>query len=331
MTERSEFLERRKKFIGGSDCAPILGLSKWGNPLTVYLDKRGLTEDTETSDRMALGNFLEQPLIDWYCQTQNVRVISRNVAVQSAEYPFLAGTLDAEVGNEHGDEWIIDSKSIHYRLRSEWGPDGSDEIPLDALLQGHAYLFLRPKAAKVDFVALIGGDWPPRIFTVKRDDEFYCELVLPKLIAFWNDHVVPGIPPAPDFADAKTLDAIKLIYPPSAEKTEAVALAEAITVGEKEMPVSELAEAYDFLGTVAKKATEQRKKVEAALRVAMGDASKGLAGDITISRIFNRGGFRPACDIKPFDFLKLSFPKNFEKKISSGSVTALLGEGDANE
>ena len=38
---RSEWLGIRRKGIGGSDAAKVLGLSKWAGPLTVFLDKTG--------------------------------------------------------------------------------------------------------------------------------------------------------------------------------------------------------------------------------------------------------------------------------------------------
>ena len=38
----AEWLEARRKGIGGSDAGPIMGLSDYGSPLTVYIDKKGL-------------------------------------------------------------------------------------------------------------------------------------------------------------------------------------------------------------------------------------------------------------------------------------------------
>ena len=48
---RDEWLESRRKGIGGSDASAILGLNPYSSPLAVYLDKIGKSEDwfTETS------------------------------------------------------------------------------------------------------------------------------------------------------------------------------------------------------------------------------------------------------------------------------------------
>lgn len=39
--DRADWLAARRTGIGGSDVAPILGLSKWRSPLDVYMVKRG--------------------------------------------------------------------------------------------------------------------------------------------------------------------------------------------------------------------------------------------------------------------------------------------------
>lgn len=39
---REEWLVRRRKTIGGSDAAGIVGLSKWASPFSVWADKTGL-------------------------------------------------------------------------------------------------------------------------------------------------------------------------------------------------------------------------------------------------------------------------------------------------
>ena len=57
--KHEDWLEIRKKGIGGSDVAGILGVSHWASPLTVYLDKVGETQKKETSEKMEIGTELE--------------------------------------------------------------------------------------------------------------------------------------------------------------------------------------------------------------------------------------------------------------------------------
>ena len=53
-------IKERKNYIGGSDCAAVLGMSRWGSPLTVWMEKTGQSEVKEENLAMKLGNKLEQ-------------------------------------------------------------------------------------------------------------------------------------------------------------------------------------------------------------------------------------------------------------------------------
>jgi predicted phage-related endonuclease len=320
--KREEFLARRVTGIGGSEWAMALGMSKYGDPLRLYLIKRGLLEIEET-ERMEMGRYMEPTLLQWYVDSQGVTEVSRGEFVRHPEHEFLLGNLDQVVKNEHADEWITDAKNVGFKAVAEWGDEGSDDIPLDALWQAHAYMYLKPKAHKVDFVVLRGGHWPPRIYTVVRDNDVY-QYAVPVLQRLWFDHIVPGVPPSPDFASSFALEGVKAMFPPQPEKAAPVEIASTINVNGGAVSVSELAEAYDLLGKLEKEAGSRRKKVEAALRSAIGGARAGQVGEIVIDRIFNKGGFRPATEIKPYDYLRIRFPKGYETKITGPRVAALL-------
>ncbi|MDI9475820.1 MAG: YqaJ viral recombinase family protein, partial [Bacillota bacterium] len=49
-----EWLNWRKKGIGGSDVSALLGLNPWRSPLALYYDKVGENEDEEESIAMQL-------------------------------------------------------------------------------------------------------------------------------------------------------------------------------------------------------------------------------------------------------------------------------------
>lgn len=319
-------LELRRSAIGGSDVAAILGLSQYKTALNVYLEKRGLVEPMEDNARLEMGRYLESPILQWYLDSQSVKVSERERFVRHPEHTFLAGNLDMAVENDHRDEWILDAKNLHWRSVAEWGDENSDEVPTDALFQAHQYLFLCPWAHRVDFVVLKGGNWPPKVYPVPRDEEVY-QIVLPRLRTFWFDHVLPGIPPAADFSDSKTLAAIKELFPPRAVKTNPVEIDPEIVISGQAVKVSELGEAYGLLGKIEKETEARKRRVEAALRAALGDSTAGIVDGVTIRKIFNKGGHRPATDIKPYDYIKVEFPKTWEPKITAARITALL-EGE---
>ncbi|GEM_PF-6382418 len=314
--------------IGGSMIAAVLGQSKWNTPLDAYLILRGNLEVTETS-AMEEGHYLEEPLLRWYSEKhdRSAQLVRRQDFLRHPELPWLVGHVDARYRNAAGDEWFADAKSVNWRAVTAWGDAGTDEVPLDAFWQGHSYLWLDPSAHKIDFVARLGV-WPPRVFTLTRDDELF-EMVKPKLIDFWK-HVEEGVPPEPDYADDKTLNSIKSLYPPHEEKTPPVELLPVVDLGgDRVVRLEELCEAYEVIGKRAKELESLKKRIEAALRVSLGTAKSGKIGSATINRIFNRGGFRPATTIDPYDYLKLNFPKGYEMKLTISAAQRLI-EGETN-
>ena len=48
--EREDWLDWRRRGIGGSDVGAICGISKYKSPIDVYLDKIGQSEETEQSE-----------------------------------------------------------------------------------------------------------------------------------------------------------------------------------------------------------------------------------------------------------------------------------------
>ena len=56
---REEWLERRRKTIGGSDAAGIVGLSKWASPFSVWADKTGRAAEKADTEAMRQGRDME--------------------------------------------------------------------------------------------------------------------------------------------------------------------------------------------------------------------------------------------------------------------------------
>ena len=52
---REEWLMQRRKTIGGSDAAGIVGLSKWASPFSVWAEKTGRTAEKEDTEAMRQG------------------------------------------------------------------------------------------------------------------------------------------------------------------------------------------------------------------------------------------------------------------------------------
>ena len=62
------WLEQRKRGIGGSDVAAIMGLSPWKSPLEVWLEKTNRAESPDLSGKeaVAMGTELEGDVLEMY-------------------------------------------------------------------------------------------------------------------------------------------------------------------------------------------------------------------------------------------------------------------------
>ena len=99
--ERQEWLEWRRKGIGGSDAAAILGLNPYCSPFDVYLDKIGAKEEQPDNEAMRQGRDFEDYVAMRFTEATGKKVRRRNAVLQHPEYPFILGNIDRLVVGEH--------------------------------------------------------------------------------------------------------------------------------------------------------------------------------------------------------------------------------------
>ncbi len=77
--DRENWLRERKKGIGGSDVAAVLGLSPWRTPLDVFNDKTAETVDEKPqSDAAHFGTILEDVVADEFARRTGFKVVRFN-------------------------------------------------------------------------------------------------------------------------------------------------------------------------------------------------------------------------------------------------------------
>lgn len=186
-TGRLNWLKQRQSGIGGSDVAPILGISKWRSPLDVYNDKTA--EEIEESDNSSMewGRRLEPVIRQAYADTKGAPVIVPNVMYRSVEHPFMIANIDGICE----DGTIVEIKTA--RSGADWGEAGTNEIPQYYLTQVQHYMTVLG-APRCDIAVLIGAS-EFRIYTVENDPEL-ADLLIEEEAAFW-EKVQAKQPPAP--------------------------------------------------------------------------------------------------------------------------------------
>ena len=195
---RESWLEERRKGIGGSDVAPILGLSRWKTPLDVYLDKTGQAPAQAESEPMLWGTLLEPVILSEFARRTGFEVHKPTGMLRDEKRPWMLASLD---GWAPELEAIVEAKTA--RSADGWGDDGTDEIP--AYYHTQVAHYMAVTGARIAFVPVLIGASDFRTYQIERDDSFIADLVEAER-AFWHDHVVPGIPPEPiNAADAARL------------------------------------------------------------------------------------------------------------------------------
>ncbi len=91
---REEWLEQRRKSIGGSDAAAIVGLSKWASPYSVWAEKTGRIPPKEDSEAMRIGRDLEDYVARRWMDETGKRVHRVLAILYNKEYPFAHADVD---------------------------------------------------------------------------------------------------------------------------------------------------------------------------------------------------------------------------------------------
>lgn len=190
--KRQQWLLDRKKGIGGSDIAAIVGLSKWQTPMDVWLDKTSKETNDETNLAMELGNYLEPLVIEKYKQATGNSVLENLNAIRDEKYEFARCNLDGFVVTKEGDKGILEVKTAG--SSKEWGEPGTSDIPKNYYCQCQWNM----RIAGVDWcdVPVLFFDYGRRIevYSVDADPDFQ-QWLMEEAERFWQG-VVNDVMPA---------------------------------------------------------------------------------------------------------------------------------------
>lgn len=205
MNAREQWLAERRKGIGGSDIAAILGLSPYRTPMDVYLEKRGETQPRGDDQAMYWGTVLEDVVAGEYQKRTGRKVQRVNQMLRHPEHEFMLANIDRAIVNPNISgtvRWkdgrlttdrILECKTANSYSADQWGDAGTDNVPDAYLLQCQWYLGIT-RADVADLAVLIGGS-DYRIFSMQRDDGLIGDMI-EAAAEFWK-RVQEGIAPDP--------------------------------------------------------------------------------------------------------------------------------------
>lgn len=187
---KTEFLERRKKGIGGSDASAILEISPYKNKLQLFLEKTGQNILQEKESEYAhFGNVLEDVVAKEFERRTGKKVQRYNKLIQHKNYDFIIGNIDRKIV---GEKAFLECKTASEYKNGSWS---EEEIPQEYYAQIQHYLAIL-EYEKCYVAVLIGGN-KFKYYEILRNEE-YIENLIKEEVHFWNEHVLKKIPPEID-------------------------------------------------------------------------------------------------------------------------------------
>jgi putative phage-type endonuclease len=168
-----EWLAERCNHIGGSDCAALLGVSKWKSNVDLYREKVGNLQRFVTNESIELGKRAEPALRELYSAYNPHMSIDYHqyTIIYQEELPFIASTLDGELTDEDGRKGILEIKTASLSRKTQW-EEWDKRIPNHYLTQVlHQMISTGYESADL-YACLTGidGDSVIRTYRFERSD-----------------------------------------------------------------------------------------------------------------------------------------------------------------
>lgn len=217
----------RRKFIGGSDVAAILGVSPYQTAYDLWEKKTApdgaLDPESDAKEKIfARGKRFEPVILEMVQDELEIDIVGRQVRLVDQEHDFLSTEIDF-VSREAEEYKNGEIKSVSAYASQDWGEEGTDEIPVWYTAQVmHGLAISHRRYCRV--AALIGTD-DLRHYVVERDEKLIVE-IRRRTVEFWTNHVKAKVaPPIRDAGDARKIQRLyRGITLPANEELEAAAM-----------------------------------------------------------------------------------------------------------
>lgn len=261
LTERQ--LGERRNYLGGSDIAKVLGLSRWGTPLSVWAEKTGnlIPEDISGKMPVKLGIRMEQIVAELFEEEMGKKLQIEKETIYHPQYPFLAANIDRRV---EGEDAIVEIKTASAYKYREWE---QEEMPVEYLIQTAYYMALT--GVRKGYLCCLIGNTDLKIKEINKDENLFADII-GKAVYFWQEFVEKNQMPAPIAGDGSTL---YRLFPLAAEES-------IIDLGDKGARVLEN---LDSLKADRKVLDMEIEGQENHIKAMLGNYETGIAGKFKIT------------------------------------------------
>lgn len=193
---RPEWLEYRRKGLGGSDAAAVLNISPFRTARDLYYDKLGIVTADDQANWVALevGNLLEPLVARIFAEKTRLKPYQRKCMFQHPHYPWMLADLDYLVDLPDGTTAILEIKTTNYNAKDKWWYNGKEIVPIYYETQGRHYMAVM-NLNRVYYCCLYGNNEDEAIIRrIDRDMDYEMELIALEQ-DFWENNVLAKLPP----------------------------------------------------------------------------------------------------------------------------------------
>lgn len=254
-----EWRQERKRSVGGSDVAAILGISKWQSPTAVYLEKTGKDDDEpdKTSPVMEFGNIMEpQIAAEFKKRHPDILVRRVNAILRPIGRPWAHASLDYECREPDGKWGVLEIKCA--ASEAEW----KSGVPTYYLVQGQHYLATTDRDY-VWFVVFFRDSCEIREYRIERDQDLI-DTIEGRVDAFWEG-VLSATPPTKMSGTEDESAALAKLYAHPQDRLT--------TVNDPALDGAVIA--YENVSSQIKQLEKQKRQLADAICAKIGD-SRGL-------------------------------------------------------
>jgi len=262
---KNEWLNWRKKGIGGSDVATICGLNKYKSPLQLWLEKTEQVEPFEAGEAAYWGNIMEPIIRNEFSIRTGLRVETINSMLKHPVFDFMLANVDGVVIDQGNSKAIFEAKTASVFNSEKWE---DDKIPEEYMLQVQHYMAVTG-FNKTYVACLIGGNkFIHKV--IERDDELI-DMIIQLEYNFW-ECVKNNVPPKIDGSESCS-DLMNRLYP-NANKDSSIILPD---------EAQQLVDQYNLSKEQEKLFSEKKEEAANMLKQMIGDSEVGVINDIKVS------------------------------------------------
>ena len=215
---REEWLDYRKKGIGGSDAAAIMGVSPFATKRDLFYDKTGIRpafqENEDNWVAKEVGHRLEDLVAEIFSQKTGLKIFPVRTMFRHPLYPFMLADVDFFIEFADGTYGILECKTTNYNCQEKWA---NNTIPVNYEYQVRHYM----SVMNIDkaYIACLYGNNAEEFFIrpLERDLETEEDLIAEEKY-FWEEKVLKKV--EPDYVEKADLviASIKKHYGPAGRR-----------------------------------------------------------------------------------------------------------------